>query len=77
MKPIPNIVKNAFRELSEMYGDNVHFLGERGGIDYYIFDFPDDVETGSPQIVAYRGGKIHDVMGFDAVRLATSFRPED
>lgn len=74
---IPRKVKHAFDSLIAMYGDSVHFLGERGGIEYYIFDFPDDVETGFPQIVSYHAGEIHDVEGFDAVRLAASFRSED
>lgn len=77
MDDIPKIVQEEFRTLIEMFGNNVHLLGERDGVEFYIYDFSDDVDVGFPLIVSIFNGKITRVEGFDAVRLVASFRLEN
>ena len=77
MDDIPKIVQEEFRSLIEMFGNNVHLLGERDGVEFYIYDFSDDVDVGFPLIVSIFNGKITRVEGFDAVRLVASFRLEN
>lgn len=76
-KNIPRKVLNAFESLIAMYGDCVEFIGNRAGVDYYRFRFPDNTETGFPNVVAYESGNVSNITGFDAVNIVASFYPED
>lgn len=42
MKKIPQIVKDAARDLIKMYGDAIDYLGKYEGADAYMYHFPDD-----------------------------------
>lgn len=74
---IPLKVKQAFESLIAMYGDCVEFIGNRAGVDYYLFRFPEDIDTGFPDVVAYKSGNVSNITGFDAVKIVASFNPED
>lgn len=75
---IPNAIEQTFKSLSETYGNNrIKLLGTRNGTEYFIFDFPDDVDVGFPQIVGYANGEITNIEDLDAVNLASSFATED
>nr|DAL02884.1 MAG TPA: hypothetical protein [Caudoviricetes sp.] len=74
---IPNPIKTAFKSLRDMYGERVVHIGARNGTDYYLFKFPDDIETGFPNVVAYKNGNTTPITGFDAVNIVASFNPED
>lgn len=74
---IPRKVEHAFESLIAMYGDCVVFLGNRAGVDYYMFPFPEDIDTGFPNVVAYESGNVSNITGFDAVNIVASFNPED
>ena len=74
---IPQKVKRAFESLITMYGDCVEYLGNRAGVDYYRYKFPENTDTGFPNVVAYESGNVSNITGFDAVNLVASFYPED
>lgn len=77
-KQIPIKVQTAFKTLSVMYGsENITHIGKRDGVDYYMFRFPDDTDTGFPNVVAYKNGNVSEITGFDAVNIVASFNPED
>ncbi len=71
---IPEPVQEAFRLLIDLYGNKVKRLGERNGVSYFIFPFPEDCDTGFPQIVSYQNGKATPIEGFDAVKNLGKFR---
>lgn len=71
MKNIPDIVKKAAAELIEAYGDSIVYIGEYSGCEAYLFQFPEDVETGFPFYYLYDGKSVDVVTGFDALRLGS------
>ena len=78
MKMIPQKVKTEFRTLSAMYGEhNIVHIGTRKCTEYFLFKFPDNTETGFPNVIAYKNGEIMSITGFDAINIVASFNPED
>ena len=73
MQGIPQIVKNAAKDLIDMYGDKFEDLGKYEGSDAYAFHFPDDVDTGFPFVFIYKNGKISEITGFEALDIITLF----
>ena len=72
---IPQIVKSAFRSLGEMFGyKNIIFIGNRAGVDYYLFRFPEYIDTGFPNVVAYESGNASNITGFEAIEIVRSLR---
>lgn len=58
MKNIPQIVKDAARDLIKMYGDAIDYLGKYEGADAYMYHFPDDSCTGYPFVYLVKDGKV-------------------
>lgn len=71
---IPAKVRDAFKRLSG--GEIVH-LGNRDGADYYLYQFPEDTETGFPRVIAYQGDNIKQIDDFDAIKVVFLFRGEN
>lgn len=71
---IPKEVVKAFELLS---GGEIRHLGIKDGVDYYLYKFPDEWETGFPQVVKYHSGKIEDINDFDAIKAIALFRGKD
>lgn len=71
---IPEPVKEAFKSLSDLYGNHIRKLGTLEGISYYQFPFPEDCDTGFPQIVAYKEEIATPIEGIEAVKILGIFR---
>lgn len=71
---IPAKVCDAFKRLN---GGKIILLGKRDGAEYYLYQFPEDAETGFPRVIAYRGDRIEQINDFDAIKVVRSFRGED
>lgn len=74
---IPQKVSRAFESLIAMYGNRVEFIGNRDEVNYYMFRFPENTETGFPIVIAYKSGNVSDITDFDAVDIVASFYSED
>lgn len=77
MKSIPHQIRTSFKTFTDLYGENIVRIGERNGIEYFMFAFPEDSDTGFPQIVSFHNGKTESIGGIDAVQILASFNPED
>lgn len=76
MKTPPEVLKTA-KGLVDMYGPHFVLLGERGGQQVYMFQFPEDSTTGFPFVYLYEKGKpALEVTGFEAVDIIDSFGAE-
>ncbi|MBO5974885.1 MAG: hypothetical protein J6P95_04145 [Paludibacteraceae bacterium] len=76
MKEISQIVKNTAKDLIEMYGDKIDYLGKYEGADVYSFHFPNDVDTGFPFVFICKNGKISEITGFEALDIISLFVKE-
>lgn len=57
-----------------MFGyENIVFIGNRAGVDYYLFRFPEDTDTGFPNVIAYESGNVSNITGFDAIEIVRDF----
>lgn len=77
MGKTPHKVLDAFKPLIDLYGNKVEYLGAKSGTEYYLFPFPDNIETGFPQVVAYKDETAVPVVGFDAVKIVSLFNPKN
>lgn len=73
MKQIPQIVKDAAKDLIKIYGDNIDFLGKYEGADAYIYHFPDDTSTGFPFVYIHKDDKVTEITGFEALDILRLF----
>ena len=61
MAKIPQIVKDAARDLIDRFGDNFNYLGKFEGADAYTLQVPDDLCIGYPHVYLVKDGKVDDV----------------
>lgn len=73
MKKIPQIVKDAARDLIKMYGDAIDYLGKYEGADAYMYHFPDDSCTGYPFVYLVKDGKVDIVTESPALYIIGLF----
>lgn len=74
---VPKEVLKAAAGLVEMYGPKFTLLGEREGQAVYLFNLPEDEETGFPFVFLYAPGKpVKKVTGTDALEIIASFGVE-
>lgn len=73
MSKIPQIVKNAAKDLVELYGDNFDYLGKYEGADAYVYQFPDGVCTGFPFVYLVKDGKVEVITEFRALDILDYF----
>ena len=66
---VPQPVINAAKNLSDIYGENLFFIGTYNGEDVYLFEFPDNVETGFPFLYFYNVAtqKVTELTGPEAL----------
>ena len=58
-----------------MFGyENIIFIGNRAVVDYYLFRFPADTDTGFPNVVAYESGNVSNITGFEAIEIVRYLR---
>ena len=72
MTKIPQIVKDAAKDLIEIYGDKFDYLGKFEGADTYVYQFPDVVCTGFPFVYLVKDDKVEAITGFLAVDIIGS-----
>lgn len=58
MVNVPQIVKNAAKDLIEIYGDKFEYLGKFEGADAFAFSFPEDSCTGFPFVYLVKDGMV-------------------
>lgn len=69
----PQQIITEAKELIEMYGSNVEYLGKNQGADYYVFKFPEDSDTGFPFVYRYVNGSVETITGFKALGIIGLF----
>lgn len=74
---IPQQVLQAFELLINNFGNRVKFLGIHKGVKYYHYQFPEDYDTGFPNVVAYGNGVIQHIRDFEAIKIVSLFNLED
>ena len=72
MVKVPQIVKNAAKDLIEIYGDKFDYLGKFEGADAFAFSFPEDSCTGFPFVYLVKDDKVEVILGFLAVDIIGS-----
>ena len=72
MTKIPQIVKDAAKDLIEIYGDKFDYLGKYEGADAYVFSFPEDSCTGFPFVYLVKDDKVEEISGFLALDIIGS-----
>ena len=72
MAKIPQIVKNAAKDLIEIYGDKFDYLGKFEGAEAYAFSFPENACTGFPFVYLVKDDKVEEISGFLALDIIDS-----
>lgn len=72
MVKIPQIVKNAAKDLIEIYGDKFDYLGKFEGADAYVFLFPEDSCTGFPIVYLVKDGQLDVITDSPALFIIDS-----
>ena len=72
MIKIPQIVKNAAKNLIEIYGENFDYLGMFEGAEAYAFSFPEDSCTGFPVVYLVKDGKVDVITDSPALFIIDS-----
>lgn len=71
---VPAEVLTAAAELVDEFGPSFLRLGERDGVTYFLFSFPDGLPMGFPIVYTYEKGKrSEEIMGEAAMDLVCSF----
>lgn len=71
---VPAEVLEAAKWLVDEFGQSFEHVGERDGVTYYEFAFPDKLPTGYPIVFAYQEGKsVEEIDGEDALDIVCSF----
>ena len=73
MVKIPQIVKDAAKDLIEIYGDKFDYLGKFEGAEAYAFSFPEDSCTGFPFVYLVKDDKVEVIKGFDSFDILDYF----
>lgn len=76
MVKIPQIVKDAAKDLIEIYGDKFDYLGKFEGAEAYAFSFPEDSCTGFPFVYLVKDDKVEEISEFLAVDIIDSLSVE-
>ena len=76
MTKIPQIVKDAAKDLIEIYGDKFDYLGKFEGAEAYAFSFPEDSCTGFPFVYLVKDDKVEEISGFLALDIIDSLSVE-
>lgn len=76
MVKIPQIVKDAAKDLIEIYGDKFDYLGKFEGAEAYAFSFPEDSCTGFPFVYLVKDDKVEEISGFLALDIIDSLSVE-
>lgn len=70
---IPQPVIEEAKELIDMYGERISYLGKiKDGRDAYCFTFPDEEETGYPFVYLYDEHIVMEISGLDALDVIDS-----
>ena len=69
MVKIPQIVKNAAKDLIEIYGDKFDYLGKYEGADAFAFSFPEYLCAGFPIVYLVKDDKVEVISGFLALDI--------
>lgn len=74
MDNIPQVVKDKAKKLVEQYGDNIRFVGIKGGHAIYSFVFPKNVRTGFPYVYLYneKDNSVEEITGIRALEILAS-----
>ena len=67
-KDIPLKVLNTFKRFEEPLG-NIKYLGVINDTKYYLYSFPEEMDTGFPQIVSFKDNKVTDIEDFEALKI--------
>ena len=73
MKQVPQIVKDAAKDLIKAYGGEINFLGKHEGADAYILKLPEDVDTGFPFVYIHKDDNVTEITGFEALDIVRLF----
>ena len=75
---VPEEVKKVAKGLIDAYGPNFEYLGEKNGLQVFMFAFPEDVITGFPSVFYYNAKEktAFCVSGMMAVQVIASFDVE-
>lgn len=69
---VPEQVKNEARELIEQYGDSFKYIGKYEGQDTFMFNFPEDSDTGFPFVYLFNGVEAIGITNFLALDIINS-----
>lgn len=72
MVKVPQIVKDAARDLIDRFGDNFDYLGKFEGSDAYAFKFPNDLCIGYPYVYLIKDGKVDEITDSPAMFIIES-----
>lgn len=74
---IPEAVKQEAKYCIEHYGDRLRFLGKiEDGREAFCYTFPDDEETGFPEVYLYDGNLVMTITGFAALDIINDLDTE-
>ncbi len=73
---VPEAVIKEAGSLVKEFGSNFEFLGERDGVQVYVFQFPKDTHTGYPFVYCYDGKRALELTGEAALENVALFDVE-
>ena len=77
MTEIPEAIKEAFADTLKANDGEIVFAGSKDGVDYYVYEFHEEVFVGFPEVYGYDGKDIVYVeYGEPTIDLLNSFAEE-
>lgn len=73
MNKIPTAITEAFAYEVERYGKHIAHLGNRAGVDYYHFLYPEPMEIGFPEVYGYKNDRVVITTQEEAFELLALF----
>ncbi len=70
---VPQKVKDAAQSLIDMYGLSFDYLGKYKDKEVYLYNFPEDANTGFPSVYLYKDNKVEEITGFEAMDIVNLF----
>jgi hypothetical protein len=70
---IPSIIKEAFSFEIANFKGHIKRLGEKDGVEWFVFSHDEEFEIGFPTLYGLENGKLKETHGFESLEIIDLF----